>query len=196
MTKKYMHFKSEQVLNNNGSGFYNGKNYRMYRLANIILWRAEIAVEDGDLEMARSLVNMIRIRAKNSTPVMGLCTTYENPGKDPVVDWTKPAANYKIEPYPEGHPAFAEKEEARKAVRMEIRLEFATEGHRFFDLRRWGIDDEVLNDFIKRDAAFRRFMTGTVYDPEKNDYWPLPRQVIEEQKGVMKQDPAFVNVLY
>ncbi len=39
-------------------------------------------------------------------------------------------------------------------------------------------------------------MTGTVYDPEKNDYWPLPRQVIEEQKGVMKQDPAFVNVLY
>ncbi len=196
MTKKYMHFKSEQVLNNNGSGFYNGKNYRMYRLANIILWRAEIAVEDGDLEMARSLVNMIRIRAKNSTPVMGLCTTFENPGKDPVVDWTKPAANYKIEPYPEGHPAFAEKEEARKAVRMEIRLEFATEGHRFFDLRRWGIDDEVLNDFIKRDAAFRRFMTGTVYDPEKNDYWPLPRQVIEEQKGVMKQDPAFVNVLY
>ena len=71
MTKKYMHFKSEQVLNNNGSGFYNGKNYRMYRLANIILWRAEIAVEDGDLEMARSLVNMIRIRAKNSTPEIG-----------------------------------------------------------------------------------------------------------------------------
>ena len=196
MTKKYMHLKSEQVLNNYGTGFYNGKNYRMYRLANILLWRAEIAVEDGDLELARSLVNQVRNRAKNSTPVMGLCTSYENLGKDPVVDWTQPAANYKIEPYPEGHVAFTNKEEARKAVRMEIRLEFATEGHRFFDLRRWEIDDEVLNDYIVRDVAFRRFMTGTVYDPEKHDYWPLPRQAVEEQKGVLLQDPDYVNVPY
>ena len=196
MTKKYMHLKSEQVLNNYGTGFYNGKNYRMYRLTNILLWRAEIAVEDGDLELARSLVNQVRNRAKNSTPVMGLCTSYENLGKDPVVDWTQPAANYKIEPYPEGHVAFTNKEEARKAVRMEIRLEFATEGHRFFDLRRWGIDDEVLNDYIVRDAAFRRFMTGTVYDPEKHDYWPLPRQAVEEQKGVLEQDPDYVDVPY
>ncbi|MBG0860116.1 MAG: RagB/SusD family nutrient uptake outer membrane protein, partial [Bacteroidales bacterium] len=57
MTKKYMHFKSEQSLNLNGIGFYNGKNYRMYRLANILLWRAEVAVEENDLELARTLVN-------------------------------------------------------------------------------------------------------------------------------------------
>lgn len=44
-----------------------------------------------------------------------------------VVDWSKPAANYKVEPYPAGHPAFSSKTEARKAVRMETRLEFATE---------------------------------------------------------------------
>lgn len=196
MTKKYMHFKSEQALNNNGTGFYNGKNYRMYRLTNILLWRAEIAVEEGDLEYARSLVNQVRNRAKNSTPVMGLCSSYENLGKDPVVDWTQPAANYKVEPYPEGHIAFTNKEEARKAVRMEIRLEFATEGHRFFDLRRWGIDNEVLNDYIVRDLEFRSFMRGAVYDPEQDDYWPLPRQAVEEQKGILEQDSAYVNMLY
>jgi hypothetical protein len=196
MTKKYMHLKSEQNLNNYGSGFYNGKNYRMYRLANILLWRAEIAVEEGDPELARSLVNRIRIRAKYSTPVMGLCTTYENPGIDPVVDWTKPAANYKVEPYPEGHPAFADIEAAREAVRMEIRLEFATEGHRFFDLRRWGTADEVLNDFIARDQSFRYFMQGSKFDPERNDYWPLPRTAVEEQKGIIKQDSAYLKDLY
>jgi starch-binding outer membrane protein, SusD/RagB family len=91
MTKKYMHFKNEQSLNLYGIGFSNGKNYRMYRIANILLWRAEVAVEDGDLELARILVNQIRNRAKNSTPVMGLCTSYSNLSFYPVVDWSKPA---------------------------------------------------------------------------------------------------------
>ncbi len=193
MTKKYMHFKSEQGLNLYSVGFYNGKNYRMYRLTNILLWRAEVAVEDGDLEMARDLINSVRIRAKNSTPVMGLCLSYSNLGSGPVVDWTQPAANYKIEPYPSGHPAFSSQTEARKAVRMEIRLEFATEGHRFFDLRRWGIDGEVLSDFIARDLTFRQTMRFAVYDPEKNDYWPIPQSQIDMQKGVLQQDPSYLK---
>lgn len=193
MTKKYMHFKSEQNLNLYSTGFYNGKNYRMYRLANILLWRAEIAVEDGDLDLAGSIVNQIRERAKNSTPVMGLCLTYSNLGSNPDIDWTKPAANYKIEPYPSGHPAFSSQTEARKAVRMEIRLEFATEGHRFFDLRRWGIDGEVLSDFITRDLTFRQTMRFAIYDPVKNDYWPIPQSQIDMQKGVLLQDPSYVK---
>jgi starch-binding outer membrane protein, SusD/RagB family len=196
MTKKYMHFKNEQNLNPYNSGFYNGKNYRLYRLANILLWRAEVAVEDGDLELARNLVNQIRTRAKNSIPVMGLCTTYSNLSSTPIVDWSKPAANYKIEPYPAGHPAFSSRTEARKAVRMEIRLEFATEGHRFFDLRRWGIDNEILNDYIQRDSKFRFFMRGAVYDPEKNDYWPLPKDQVLLQKGILTQDSSYLNYKY
>jgi len=193
MTKKYMHFKSEQFLNNYGTGFYNGKNYRMYRLANILLWRAEVAVEENDLELARSLVNLIRNRAKRSTPVMGFCTSYENLGSNPVVDWNKPAANYKVEPYPPGHPSFSSQTEARKAVRMEIRLEFATEGHRFFDLRRWEIDAQVLNDYIARDRTFRNFYSEwDVYNPEEDDYWPLPESQIEIQKRVLQQDPSYL----
>ena len=68
---------------------------------------------------------------------------------------------------------------------MEIRLEFATEGHRFFDLRRWGIDNEVLNDYIQRDTKFRSFMRGAVYDPEKDDFWPLPKDQVNIQKGIL-----------
>ncbi|MBK7480570.1 MAG: RagB/SusD family nutrient uptake outer membrane protein [Bacteroidales bacterium] len=128
MTKLFMHAKSEQSLNLNGSGFYNGKNYRTMRYASILLWRAECAIVDGDLNYARELVNMIRNRAKSSTPVMGLCTSTKNLEKDPVVDWTQPAANYVIEPYPdvEGQYPFNNAANALLAVQHETRLEFAT----------------------------------------------------------------------
>jgi len=194
MTKKYMHKKEEQSLNASGTGFDNGKNYRMYRLAHIILWRAEVAVEAGtpaDLELARTLVNQIRNRAKTSTPVMGLCTTYANLANSPVVDYTKPAANYKVELYPVGAAAFATQAEARKAVREEMRLEFATENRRFFDLRRWGLLGTVIPAYIAKDSQFRKFMIGAVFSATKNDYWPLPQDQIDLQKGVLVQDPAY-----
>ena len=192
MTKKYMHKKDEQALNASGTGFDNGKNYRMYRLSHIILWRAEVAVEENQLDAARLLVNQIRNRAKTSTQVMGLCTSYVNLGTvTPTVDYTKPAANYKVEPYPLGDPAFASQAEARKAVREEMRLEFATENLRFFDLRRWGIANSVLNTYIANDSKFRSFMRGAVYNPTKNDYWPLPQDQLDLQKGILTQDPSY-----
>jgi len=193
MTKKFMHLYSEQSLNNYGRGFDNGKNYRAYRLAHILLWRAEIHVEDGELDEARLLVNQIRNRAKGSDVVMGLCTTYAFDGSPITVDWNQPAANYMIEPYPPGSPAFATKEEARKVVRLEIRLEFATEGHRFFDLRRWGIADQVLNAYIAQDSQFRVFLQGASYDPEEDDYWPLPQDQVDFQKGILKQDSSYLK---
>jgi len=198
MTKKFMQLKSEHPLCLYGIGAYTGINFRLYRLSHIILWRAEVAVEDGQLDYARRLVNMIRERAKRTTPIMGLCMSYANLGVNPVVDWNKPAANYKVEPYPEGHPAFSSKEEARKAVREEIRLEFATEGHRFFDLRRWGIIKQVLDDFVKRDRKFRYttdvwYWRGVVFDPEQDDYWPLPQDQVDLQKGVLKQDSSYIK---
>lgn len=192
MTKTFMHRKDESALNLQGSGFNNGKNFRIIRYANILLWRAEIAVEDNELDLAMDLVNQIRSRAKTSTPVMGLCiSTKDLTSSSTVVDYTKPAANYVIEPYPDGDPAFASQEEARKAVRHEIRLEFATGNHRFFDLRRWGIIEDVLNAYIQEDVTFRTFMTGAVFNADEDDYWPLPQDQIDLQKGVLVQDPAY-----
>jgi len=191
-TKIFMHRKDEQALNLNGTGFYNGKNYRTYRYASILLWRAECAIEDNDLELARTYVNMIRNRAKTSTPVMGLCTSTKNLGSNPVVDYTKPAANYLINPYPgPGVFPFDTKENALKAVQEETRLEFACQNHRYFDLRRWGILAPTLNAFIAHDVAFRTFMTGATFIADEDDYWPLPQSQIDLQKGILTQDPAY-----
>ena len=191
MSKKYMHFASSQA-NQNGSGFQNNRNFRYHRLAHVILWRAEIAAEEGDLTLAAELVNQVRARARDSKQVMGLCTatTLSFTGVvDPSeIDWTKPAANYKVGLYP---VPFSSQQYARDAVRMEIRLEFASEGQRFFDLRRWGIDVEVLNDYIARDSNFRNYMKGASYSTKRR-YWPVPQAQLDIQRGVLTQDPDYL----
>lgn len=193
MTKIFMHKKEEQSLNLNGNGFRNGKNYRMMRYASILLWRAECALAEStpDLEMARNLVNQIRNRAKGSTPVMGLCSnTVFDKDHPAVVDWTKPAANYVIEPYPAGFP-FDTKENALKAVQLETRLEFACQNHRLWDLRRWGIMAQTLNDYISDDISFRGFMVGATFNADEDDYYPIPQSQMDIQSGVLVQDPAY-----
>ena len=102
MTKKYMQTLEEQNTLVEGRGFNNGKNYRALTLGHVLLWRAEVAVSEGDLDMARDLVNQIRNRAKSSDVVMGLCLTTVFDGSPIVVDWNQPAANYDVQPYPGG----------------------------------------------------------------------------------------------
>ena len=193
MTKLFMHTKAEQSLNANGTGFNNGKNYRTYRYASILLWRAECAIVDGDLDYARELVNMIRNRAKNSAPVLGLCTSTKNLEASPVVDYTQPAANYVIEPYPDvtGQYPFDNAANALLAVQNETRLEFALQNHRFFDLRRWGILASTLNAYIADDITFRTFMQGAVFIADEDDYWPLPQAMLDLQPDILTQDPAY-----
>jgi hypothetical protein len=194
MTKIFMHRKDEQSLNLNGSGFSNGKNFRMMRYASILLWRAEVALQETspDLALARTYVNMVRSRAKGSTPVMGLCSSTKNLTTSPVVDWTKPAANYKVEPYGAvGVFPFDTKANALKAVQMETQLEFALQNHRFFDLRRWGLLGTVIPDYITRDRTFRVFMQTAEFNAAEDDFWPIPQNVIDLQKDIIKQDASY-----
>lgn len=188
---KNMFYKSEKGINSTTTGWatgVNANNYRPYRYAHILLWRAEVAIEEGDLGKALGLVNQVRRRAGNQV-VMGKVGTYSLPqGVVAVIDDTQPAANYLVSEY----PSFPDATYAKKAVRMELRLEFALEGQRFFDLVRWGIADDVLSKFITNDAAFRGFMTGAVFNAGKDEYWPLPQNQIDLQgAGVLVQNSGY-----
>lgn len=178
----------------------NANNYRYIRYAHVLLWRAEVAAFEGDLPTAKDLVNMIRERADNDV-VMGKVKITKLPpsvypwGAEGDVDFTKPAANYKIGLY----SGFASKEEAMKAVQWEQRLEFATEGMRFFDLRRW--DNlpmkiggksmaEVLNSFATADLRIREFMKGYTFS-DADKYQPVPQGQLDLQPGVLEQRPEY-----
>lgn len=183
----------------------NANNFRYIRYAHVLLWRAEVAAFENDLPKALSLVNQIRTRAANDK-VMGKVKVFELPatfypwgnsapgtsGSD--IDWAQPAANYKIGNY----TSFANKDEAMNAVQWEIRLEFATEGMRFFDLRRWDklpnkiggkSMAEILNSFAAADLRVRKdFMKGATFS-EVDKYVPIPQSQIDLQPGVIEQRP-------
>jgi hypothetical protein len=192
--KKNMFKKAEQGSFSTTTGWatgVNANNYRAIRLAHVMLWRAEVAVEENDLATALALVNQLRERAANHV-VMGLCTTYKLPSQDGLaVDYTKPAANYDVKPY----PSFADQAYARKAVRHEMRLEFGMEGYRFFDLVRWGIAAETINAMMDNDRNFRSLFGGAVpksFTAGKNEYWPIPQTQIDLQgSDVLTQNPGY-----
>ncbi len=187
--KKNMFLKSEKGSKSTTTGWatgINANNYRAYRLAHILLWRAEVAVEENDLGLALDLVNQVRSRAANSVVMGRLDPALDtlNMSQEVIatyVDNTQPAANYLVLPYSD----FPNQEYARKAVRMELRLEFAMEGHRFFDLVRWGIAQEVLNAYIAKDVQFRSLMQGKTFGPE-DIYAPIPQTQLDLQPGILE----------
>lgn len=157
----------------------NANNYRMIRYSNVLLWAAECEVEIGSLETARMYVNMLRERAGNPESLV----TFE--------DGT-PAANYVVNTY---DTPWTDQEVARKAVRFETRLETAMEGHRFFDLVRWGIAAEVLNEYIAEEQSLRSYLNGASFTAGTNEYYPIPENAIvfssKDGQATLEQNPGY-----
>ncbi|HMJ67672.1 MAG TPA: RagB/SusD family nutrient uptake outer membrane protein [Cyclobacteriaceae bacterium] len=162
-----------------GNPRLNANNYRMIRYSHVILWLAEIAVAQGDLDAARGYVNQIRARAAKPA------------GWVKKTDGT-PAANYLINQYLTPFPDAAT---AMKAVIFEQRLEFAMEGHRRFDLVRWGIADQVLNAYYLKEGNLRTYLKGVQFIKGKHEYFPIPLQeILNSQIGgepTLKQNPLY-----
>lgn len=176
-----------------GGGWQNlsANNYRIMRLSMIYLWLAEVEVELGNLENARGWVNEIRARASNPEGFVPKAIQGEDRNDFTIVP-EDPAANYDIAEYDD---PWTDQELARKAVRFETRLEFAIEGHRFFDLQRWGIASETLNAYIQSESQSRTYLEGKTFVEGKHEYFPIPLEAIDRsvKDGVptLTQDPAY-----
>jgi hypothetical protein len=161
-------------------------NYTLIRFADVILMLAETEVEVGTLEEARRLVNEVRARAANPAGfVQGSAATYQ------VGLYTTP---------------WTDKTVATKAVRFERRLELGMEGHRFFDLVRWGIAEPTLNTYLKYVSGRptngwtppvnkRNFLVNANFTAGKNEYFPIPQNQIDRSSKdgtpTLKQNPGF-----
>ncbi|GEO05601.1 glycan metabolism protein RagB [Adhaeribacter aerolatus] len=161
--KKHVMYRSDVGTNTFASNpRLNANNYRIIRYSHVLLWLAEIETEQGNLEAARGYVNQIRRRAANPD------------GFVKKADGT-PAANYVIKEY---STSWTDQVMARKAVQFEQRLEFGMEGHRRFDLVRWGIADQVLNAYYAVEGNKRPYLKGVQFVKGKHEYFPIPIQEI------------------
>ena len=154
------------------------KNYDIIRYDDVLLMKAEALIELGRHSEALPIINMIRNRAANSTDRI----SYAN---------GLPPANYNIEPYQDGVNINWTQENAREALRWERRLEFAMEGWRFFDLVRWGIAAEVLNDYLEIERSRRLHLNVAQFQKNKNEYVPIPEQEIVLSEGLYQQNPGY-----
>jgi hypothetical protein len=178
--KKYVYYRSQEGSFTDASSWTRGyalMNYTIIRYADVLLMAAEAEVELGNLETARELVNQVRARAANQDHWV------KNPdGSD--------AANYQISLY---NDAWTDAATARNAVRFERMLELSGEGHRFFDLVRWGIADSALNEYLDYEGQIlvTKF-GGASFVSGKNEYYPIPQTQIDIQgSDVLTQNPGY-----
>jgi hypothetical protein len=146
-------------------------NIHILRYADVLLLLAEAEVEVGSLNNACTIVNEIRDRAAEAAqgPVGGPMTV---PIDDPSITW----AVYDVGQYA---CPFASQAEGRTRVRYERRLELAMEGQRFFDLKRWGTAEAVLNGYTAVEGTRQAFLSAASAFTARHYLFPIPAFQIE-----------------
>ena len=175
--KKYVYYKRQENTLTDGSSWTRGyatMNFNIIRFADVLLMAAEAEIEAGSLATALGYINQVRARAANPAGF--------------VMKGGVAEANYVSSPY----SAFADKATAQKAVRMERMLELATEGHRFFDLVRWGTDVTTLNAYLGYESKFLVTKFGGASYQATDKYLPIPQAQIDIQgTSILKQNPGY-----
>ncbi|MCL4484624.1 MAG: RagB/SusD family nutrient uptake outer membrane protein [Bacteroidetes bacterium] len=144
-------------------------NLIVYRYADVVLMKAEVECElNGATNIALGYLNQIRKRAGE--------TQYS-------------LTNEK------GLHQLNNQSEMREAIRNERALELVGEGHRFFDLKRWGNEYALAKLKASRQAQIQG--TTFCYQPEDltniEEYrlqWPIPEGEINGN-SLIKQNPGY-----
>ena len=151
------------------------KNYDILRFDDVLLMQAEAYIQLGQQEKALDIINQIRNRAAAST------------GRLKKADGTF-ASKYNVKPY---SSTTWTQNFAWKALMWERRIEFATEGSRFFDLVRWGIAEQTLNEYISKEKVRRPYLATAKFTAGRDEYLPIPQAEITFTNGLYKQNPGF-----
>jgi hypothetical protein len=134
--------------------------FPLIRYADVLLMLAEAYNESGQLDKA--VIELNKVRARESVHLPGL-----NSGPA----WL----------------AVTTKDQMTERIRKERAVELAGEGHRFNDLRRWGVAREVLNKNAV--SIYGGFLYGQVFT-DRDMLWPIPAVEIE-RNPVIEPNPGW-----
>lgn len=137
-------------------------NFPLIRYADVLLMLAECYNEQNRQDDAVALINQVRQRPSTNMPAL-------NSGPS----WLEART----------------KEEVFKRIDHERAIELACEGHRFGDLKRWGLCEERLNftydDILGMDRYVRVFV-------ERDYLWPIPAVEFERNENLEgQQNPGW-----
>ena len=125
-----------------------GINYTNIRYAEVLLWEAEALNELGQTSQALAPLEEVRARARAQAA-------------DPST--TLPEVT------------ITDQQQVRDIIRHERRVELGFEMHRFFDLVRWGIADQVIPNF----------------EVGKNEVFPIPQTELDLNPNLLPQNNGY-----
>lgn len=167
-------------------------NVHIIRFADVLLMAAEAEAHAGSLTIAMEYVNRVRERAANPE---GFLKEYRDPA-NPMdgFDETTNAANYMISEYTGAQ--FGSVQDALEAIYFERKLELAMEGHRFFDLVRWGIAEQTLNAYFDYQGSLTTDIRGGRFISGRSEYYPIPQAQIDLSVDATGQPTLIQNPNY
>lgn len=136
-------------------------NFPLIRLADVLLMLAEAYNENGQLDKA--VIELNKVRQRPSTNMPGL-----NSGPE----WL----------------SVSNKGEMSARIFQERAVELAAEGHRFSDLKRWGLAQSTLSGVIEKDLIGNTLYTRSFQN--RDLLWPIPGQEIETNE-LLTQNPGW-----
>lgn len=140
---------------------YSPVDFPLIRYADVLLMLAECYNEANRQDDAIALINQVRQRPSTNMPAL-------NSG----AAWL------------EAHS----KEEVFERIMHERAVELACEGHRFSDLRRWGLAEEKLN--FEYDDILGTFRYKRIFK-ERDNLFPIPAVEFERNSGLGNQNPGW-----
>jgi len=158
-----------------------GQNDYVLRYTDVMLMRAEALIESGDWNgEALQIINTIRERAKRDITGTSL------------IGYAKDQCDISL------YGSFASQDDARKALRWERRVELAMEGHRFFDLRRWGLLSRTLNKYFETEKndeydgqTYALYYKDAFFTAGKNEYFPIASNQMNYVQGLYHQNKGY-----
>lgn len=152
------------------------RNTDQIRYADLLLMKAEALIELGRMGEALPIINDIRTRAGSPESLSRIADTDGNP-----------TGNWNIGTY----TTLGDQENARKILRWERRMELAFESKRFFDLVRWGIAEETLNDYFAVERNRASHLVDAMFTAGRDEYLAIPQQQITISGGLYMQNPGY-----
>ena len=177
--KKASNFSSLRIrkwvdYTDNGLNSVSGLNVILLRYADVLLMRAEALLKSGgDRDEVVSLINQVRQR-----PTVMMPKVEDSEGTN-LTD-----------------------EQLENIIKHERRVEFAFEGTRIFDIKRWDLGADVITNALgyrpeklitsQNSSTYELYaFRSRAFNTKKGYLWPIPTSEIQSNKAIINNNPGY-----